>query len=466
MTASLPGTFGFGDPSSPSLPAPSPNLDCVVLCGGPGSHRGPGLGDPLATLTDVAGRPFIEWVLLGLRRNGITDVLLATGHRGDEVEDALADGGHLGLRLRYSHEPAPLGTAGALRFALSSLHRDDVLVVNGDTYCEIPVRRMAAAHRQRRGRVTVLATHVLDRASYGALEVGAEGRVLSFGEKAARGPGLVSSGAYVVSRELLEELPDNRHVDMEADVLPQVGAGEMSAVVHEGPFVDVGTPASLARAAAVIDQAAHRSAGPALAHVRAHLDETAGAMQRVADRCASSIVAAAEMVADTFTAGGKVLLCGNGGSAADCQHVAAEFVSRLDRNFDRAALPAIALTTDTSFLTAFANDVDFDGVFARQVEALGRPGDVLVAISTSGGSRNVRGAIEAARRRHMRVVGLFGEGAPLADSVDVAIDVPSRSTQVIQECMLAIEHSVCEIVEQVMYGTADAPDGDSERAAS
>ena len=454
----------------PSLPAQSPNLDCVVLCGGSGTRRGLGAGDPPAPLIHVAGRSFIEWVLLSLRRAGITDVLLATGHRGEEVEDALADGGHLGLRLRYSLQPASLGTGGALRFASSQLGRDEVLVVDGNTYCQVPVRRMADAHRQSRARVTVLATHVLDRASHRALEVGAGSRVLSFGEVAARGPGLVSCGAYVVSRELLAELADSGHIDLEADVLPHLDVNQMAAVVQDGPLVNIGSPGSRGRAAAIVDAdptpAARRAAGPALAHVRAHLDETAGAMQRVADQCSSSIIAAAEMFAETFTSGGKVLLCGNGGSAADCQHVAAEFVSRLDRTFDRAALPAIALTTDTSFLTAFANDVGFDGVFARQIEALGRPGDLLMAISTSGASRNVRCAIEAARRRHMRVVGLFGEAAPLAHSADVAILVPSHSTPVIQECMLAIEHSVCEVVEQVMYGTAAAAQSDREQAAS
>jgi D-sedoheptulose 7-phosphate isomerase len=469
MTASPPGAFDFGGPPPPVSTAQVPNLECVVLCGGLGGCRDAALVDLPTVLTDVAGRPFIEWVLLGLRRNGVTDVLLATGRRGDEVEARLADGGHLGLRIRYSHEPAPLGTAGALRFALSCLGRGDVLVVNGDTYCDVPVRRMASEHRRHRGRVTVLASHVLDRASYGALEVGAEGRVLSFGEKVARGPGLVSCGAYIFSRGLLEDLPDSRHVDIEAEVLPRLDAGQVYAVVGSGPFMDIGSADGLARATEAIRAATAparlRSRGTALGHVRSHLQESAGTMQRVADRCASSIVAAAELLADTFTAGGKLLLCGNGGSAADCQHVAAEFVSRLDRSLDRAALPAIALTTDTSFLTAYANDVDFDGVFARQVEALGRPGDVLLAISTSGGSRNVRAAVEAARRRHMRVVGLFGDASPLADSVDVAVEVPSHSTQVIQECMLAIEHSICEVVEQVMYGTADV-DSDDELAAS
>src|SRR5437762_4759676 len=117
--------------------------------------------------------------------------------------------------------------------------------------------------------------------------------------------------------------------------------------------------------------------------VRAYLRESADTKRRSAEVCDEAIVAAADLVAQAFRSGGKVLLCGNGGSAADCQHVAAEFVSRLTRDFDRPGLPAIALTTDTSFITAYANDVGFEGVFARQVQALGQAGDVLVAISTS-----------------------------------------------------------------------------------
>src|SRR5215207_8538246 len=123
--------------------------------------------------------------------------------------------------------------------------------------------------------------------------------------------------------------------------------------------------------------------------VRAQLQASANAKARAADACANDIVQAAALIADAVTAGGKILLCGNGGSAADCQHMAAEFVSRLTADFARPAIAAIALTTDTSFLTAYANDVDFEGVFARQVEALGRSGDVLIGISTSGNSKNV-----------------------------------------------------------------------------
>ncbi len=185
--------------------------------------------------------------------------------------------------------------------------------------------------------------------------------------------------------------------------------------------------------------------------IRAHLRASADVKIRTAESCISEIAAAADAIAEAIAAGGKLLLCGNGGSAADCQHMAAEFVSRLSSDFVRPGIPAIALTTDTSFLTAFTNDVEFDGVFARQVETLGRPGDVLIGISTSGRSRNVIRAVERARAGGLKVIVLTGPEGPLGEMADVAIRVPSLSTQHIQESHLAIEHVVCHLVERQLY---------------
>jgi D-sedoheptulose 7-phosphate isomerase len=185
--------------------------------------------------------------------------------------------------------------------------------------------------------------------------------------------------------------------------------------------------------------------------VRAQLRASADVKTQTAELCAEDIARAAVLIADSLAAGGKILLCGNGGSAADCQHMATEFVSRLSMDFARPAIPAIALTTDTSFLTAYTNDIDFEGIFARQLEALGRSGDVLIGISTSGRSANVVRAAEFARSAGMRVVILMGRSGPLADLADVAIKIPSQSTQHIQESHLAVEHVICYLVERRMY---------------
>jgi len=189
--------------------------------------------------------------------------------------------------------------------------------------------------------------------------------------------------------------------------------------------------------------------------VRVHMLESADIKRQVADRYAHTLSAAANLIAGCFSAGGKLLLCGNGGSAADCQHMAAEFVNRLTKEFQRPGLPAIALTTDTSFLTAYANDYGYDGVFERQVQVMGRPGDVLLGISTSGGSPNVIRAVEAAHAAGMRTVVLMGGNGRLAGMANVTIPVPSRNTQYIQEAHLAIEHVVCYLVEHLLFGEKD-----------
>lgn len=187
-------------------------------------------------------------------------------------------------------------------------------------------------------------------------------------------------------------------------------------------------------------------------YIGAKLMESAEVKRRAAEACLDEIRRAVDLVATSFKNGGKLLLCGNGGSAADCQHIATEFVSSFDKNLIRPALPAIALTTDTSFLTANANDFGIEGVFARQVEALGRSGDVLIAISTSGNSANVVRAVEMAGSLKMTTIGFTGASeSKLADLADVAIQVPSDDTQHIQEAHIAIGHILCGLVEQIIY---------------
>jgi len=172
--------------------------------------------------------------------------------------------------------------------------------------------------------------------------------------------------------------------------------------------------------------------------------------RRTIETQAPMIVAIAERVVETFWRGGKLLLCGNGGSAADAQHIAAEFVSRFRR--ERRGLPAIALTTDTSILTAISNDYGYERVFARQVEALGRPGDMVIGISTSGISASVIAAMHAARNGGMATVGFTGaSGGTLVDHVDLCLCVPSHNTARIQEVHITVAHVVCEIVERTLF---------------
>jgi phosphoheptose isomerase len=191
-----------------------------------------------------------------------------------------------------------------------------------------------------------------------------------------------------------------------------------------------------------------------LARERSHtyLAETEDLLRRVRADCLDDIADAADLLVASFRGGGKLLVCGNGGSAADAQHLATEFASTLTLDHPRPAIPAIALTTDTSLLTAIANDFGVDGMFARQVEALGRPGDSLLGISTSGNSANVMRAAERARELDLRVLALTGAtGGGLAPLADVAIRVPSDVTAHIQECHLAIEQLLALLAERALY---------------
>jgi D-sedoheptulose 7-phosphate isomerase len=185
--------------------------------------------------------------------------------------------------------------------------------------------------------------------------------------------------------------------------------------------------------------------------VRRHLLASAEVQRLTAEQCASTLAEAAVRCADSLRRGGKLLLCGNGGSAADCQHLAAEFTNALTRENRRPALAAIALTTDTAFLTANANDFGFEHVFERQVEALGRPGDVLLGLSASGNSANLLRALEQARRQSLETILFTGaQGGRAAALADIAILVPARDTMHVQEAHLALGHCLCALVERAL----------------
>ena len=187
--------------------------------------------------------------------------------------------------------------------------------------------------------------------------------------------------------------------------------------------------------------------------IKENIQESANTkMALLTDEIIAQIERMAEMMADSIRNGGKILFCGNGGSAADSQHLAAELVVRLRSSFERPAIPALALTVDTSILTAGGNDYGFDYVFARQVEALARPGDVLIALSTSGNSKNVIMAIDSAKTSDTKVIGFTGgKGGKMLNSCDELFIAPSNVTARIQEVHILVGHILCEIVEEKLY---------------
>lgn len=185
--------------------------------------------------------------------------------------------------------------------------------------------------------------------------------------------------------------------------------------------------------------------------IKRHFSTHVDTINRVAEHLSEEIVNCVALLTEGLANGHKILLMGNGGSAADSQHMAAEFVGRF--LMERKALPAIALTTDTSILTAVGNDYGFDEVFKRQVEALAQPGDMVIGISTSGNSGNVLLALEAARAIGCKTIGLLGrDGGAIAPLVDLNLTVPVQDTPRIQEAHLTIIHILCDLVEKELFG--------------
>jgi D-sedoheptulose 7-phosphate isomerase len=185
------------------------------------------------------------------------------------------------------------------------------------------------------------------------------------------------------------------------------------------------------------------------------LREAAATLRRTEADCSAAVAEAAEAIIQCLETGGTVYFCGNGGSAADSQHLAAEFSGRFQ--VDRAALAAVALTTNTSAITAIGNDYGYAHVFSRQLEGLGTPGDVLVAISTSGGAASVHRAVAAARRLGMTTIAMTGlKGRDFAASCDIALVTPHEATSHIQEGHIAMGHAVCLIVERAIFGAGTA----------
>jgi D-sedoheptulose 7-phosphate isomerase len=193
----------------------------------------------------------------------------------------------------------------------------------------------------------------------------------------------------------------------------------------------------------------------ALLRIREHAEQGADLRRRFFAANAEKIAAAALRIAVILARGNKVMICGNGGSAADAQHMAAEFVNRF--LMDRPPLPALALTTDSSILTAVGNDCSFEQVFAKQVNALGRPGDLLIALSTSGNSADVLRALEAARERGVHSLGLTGNGGGKTAAVcDDLIDVNSTVTPLIQEIHIAAAHLLCGLTDYYLFDNVGA----------
>lgn len=225
-------------------------MEALILAGGLGTRLQGVLPDRPKPMAPVAGRPFLEYLVLQLRRAGVGRVVLSTGHLGDQIAAHFGDGAALGVRIVYSHESRPAGTGGAVKLAERHLEGDRFLVMNGDSFVAADLSTVIAAHEARAALATMALTRVADASRYGLVELDERGRVTRFVEKgaaAAGTPGLINSGIYVLSRALLDRIPEpGPPTSLERDVFPELigrgGEGEFLGVELEGFFKDIGVP--------------------------------------------------------------------------------------------------------------------------------------------------------------------------------------------------------------------------------
>src|SRR6202023_2542922 len=293
--------------------------------------------------------------LCGLRRQGISEVTLSTGYLGEVIERYFGDGGRIAMTISYSKDPKPLGTAGAIRHAVGDANSDRILVLNGDSYCPLDLNRFRETHLAKQATASLWLVEVPDAQRYGAVQIAPDGKVGAFVEKPVNGgTSLISAGIYLLDPEAIAMIPSDRQVSIESEVFPKLINRGLYGVVGDGVFVDIGTPESYGRATELMTEETERLNDvnavekERLKRVEQHLHASSLLQRETAAQCGPAILEAADVIASAFKSGCKVLLCGNGGSAADSQHMAAEFVSLLSKEVQRPALGAPGLTTGTS----------------------------------------------------------------------------------------------------------------------
>lgn len=221
------------------------NLRCLILAGGLGTRLAPVVSDLPKPMAQVAGRPFLAYLLQQVQAAGCVDIVLAIGHKGQLIEDYFGDGRHDGLHLRYSHEPQPLGTGGALALARPLLGTTTCLVLNGDSYCPLDLQALLAYHQAKGAWATLAATQVHDPAPYGQLVLAADDRIIDFREKGeSAGRGYVNAGIYLLEQAALNLLPATTPCSLERELFPQLAGRGLYAFRQAAPFIDIGTPAT------------------------------------------------------------------------------------------------------------------------------------------------------------------------------------------------------------------------------
>ena len=236
-------------------------LEAAILVGGKGTRLKSVVSDRPKPMAEVAGKPFLEWILIGLRDRGVSRIVLCSGYMPDVIEGYFGDGRVLNLELSYSVDPYPLGTGGAVRDSLEHISGSRFLVLNGDSYCDFDIETLMRTHLDSRSAATIWTARVEDAHRFGSMDVAENSSVLAFREKqVSRGPGIVNAGVYLVERDVVTAIPEGRAVSLESEVFPRLVGNGLYAVIGDAPFLDIGTPESFAVAGEFLSRTHKREA--------------------------------------------------------------------------------------------------------------------------------------------------------------------------------------------------------------
>uniref|UniRef100_UPI003569572F sugar phosphate nucleotidyltransferase n=1 Tax=Cohaesibacter celericrescens TaxID=2067669 RepID=UPI003569572F len=429
----------------------------IILAGGLGTRLRQVVSDVPKPMAPINGKPFLAHQMDYWIRMGVEGFVLSVGYRSQSIVDHFGDK-YRGIPVTYAVEEQPLGTGGGLLLAMQHLDaREPFLLLNGDTYFDVDARQLMQLHRDKKAGITFGLFRASESGRFGGVRTNIEGRVTEFRSGKATVGELANGGVYVIDPVAIRQSfqADGSQLSFEEDILPKLFEAGVAffGLESNGRFVDIGVPSDYASASGILFE----NGGDGRMY---------GAQQLLINNLESSIAAkqellaskemlevfsrAADAVVECYKAGGRLYIAGNGGSAADAQHLAAEFVSKLAR--DRAPMPAEALTVDSSIVTAIGNDYGFDAIFERQIEGKMRPGDIFLGITTSGQSPNILKGLEACARHGITSIVFTGNDGGLAkDLADYCIIAPGTMTGTIQEIHIVLAHSLCGCVENAIF---------------
>ena len=229
--------------------------EAIILAGGKGTRLKGILDDRQKTMAIVCGKPFIEWILLSLKKQGVKRAVICTGHLSETVESYFRDKNDIGLEIKFSRENVPLGTAGALRKALDKTNSKQILVLNGDSYFKLDLSGFLKTHIECNAKASIILMPIKDASRYGSVKIGEGGEVLAFMEKTTEEQtGLVNAGAYIFEREIIEKIPEEKKVSLETEIFPDLIGKSLYSRLYEGLFIDIGTPESFDKAEEILSE--------------------------------------------------------------------------------------------------------------------------------------------------------------------------------------------------------------------